>query len=302
MIRWRQALFDNKENNERATTGLSADSPHANALSPIMIRTIGRDGSTWLMSLIGTSDKVALEDNYPFEQRFLSYFMRIGFAMQGDKNFALPKGLIGSFPFDTKGYIEKTDFAEECVKSLWTTFSAHYKKTQQGASTPVYYLEKGSYQAKYHWFRDFSPKVICLLRDPRDHVLSVNSFNKKRGFLAFDWEQDDCLLSYSKKRKKLFRLMLTQAIEAMASNSELVVRYEDLLAEPEKEYKRLEDFLDIKIDIQKIKKIGSEHRTARSTQTKLLRWRQEMNSETRSYFDQEFEKEFRALGYPLSDE
>jgi hypothetical protein len=55
---------------------------HEQGLIPILLAGAGRTGSTALMSLLSSDPRVALDRWYPFESRYLSYFLKFGMFIQ----------------------------------------------------------------------------------------------------------------------------------------------------------------------------------------------------------------------------
>jgi hypothetical protein len=49
---------------------------HCDLLMPILVSGYGRVGSTALMALLGTDERVAFDRRYPFENRYLT--IRVG--------------------------------------------------------------------------------------------------------------------------------------------------------------------------------------------------------------------------------
>jgi len=43
-------------------------------LIPILLRSFGRTGTTMLMQLLGSSEKIIFDKEYPYESRLLAYF------------------------------------------------------------------------------------------------------------------------------------------------------------------------------------------------------------------------------------
>jgi len=82
-------------------------------------------------------------------------------------------------------------------------------------------------------------KYLFLLRDPRDEMVSIMSFNHKRGYKSFGWLETDTDVSYAQKicrnRQKFMQLM----IDFEANKRRLFVRYEDLIKNGDEEVERL---------------------------------------------------------------
>jgi len=56
---------------------------HCDLLVPILVAGYGRVGSTALMALLGTDERVAFDRRYPFENRYLTYVAKLSLLASG---------------------------------------------------------------------------------------------------------------------------------------------------------------------------------------------------------------------------
>jgi hypothetical protein len=127
----------------------------------------------------------------------------------------------------------------------------------------VYYAEKA---------RDWLPAavrdtILCrtahLVRDPRDVFLSVNAFNRARGWHSFCRAAGDSDLEYARH--------LAHSLVGFCENQRadtdrpdcLVLRYEDLITFRDVAVTRLNRFLALGLSASN--EAGAEHRTAHQT-------------------------------------
>ncbi len=53
-----------------------AAAPSADWLTPILVDSFGRDGSTLMMALLATSPQIVVEETYPYERHYFTYLWR----------------------------------------------------------------------------------------------------------------------------------------------------------------------------------------------------------------------------------
>src|SRR5438132_13668463 len=56
---------------------------HCDPLMPILVVGYGRVGSTALMALLGTDERVAFDRRYPFEHRYVTYVAKLSLLAAG---------------------------------------------------------------------------------------------------------------------------------------------------------------------------------------------------------------------------
>ena len=144
------------------------------------------------MQILGTGKQVCMERQYPFEQRYLTYVYNMSRMVgaspspesdwNNDVLFQSKSPFIGCLPYGQIDAFDKDALANRCFFSLWTEFSIAMRKTQGIAmDTPALYAEKVPHQVAERANSVLSAKNLFLLRDPRDEMVSIKSFNKKRG-------------------------------------------------------------------------------------------------------------------------
>ena len=277
-------------------------------LTPILAATYSRSGSTLLMQLLTSNNEVAAERDYPYEARYLTYFMRwcmLPFAPE--KRTDLWNGghmmgnaeplVMGAFPWNDKtSEIVPTgggDFPAVAFRALWEQFSARCGGARFYAEkTPLWVVDRiGESLAEY--------RTIFLVRDPRDVWLSINSFDKKRGFYGFGRKEGEAIGDYrarfiGEQRERFAKL---GAMEKVAPTHRLV-RYEDLVADLKGETQKLSDWLGVQLSADAViaqRPTMAHHITSGETSTE--RWRREMPEEEQAEFEQVMGAELRML-YP----
>lgn len=283
------------------------------SLTPLLLRTFGRTGSTLMMQLLGTSTRVCFERQYPFEHRYLSYVFQLARVASIKykpnptwNNMVMFHGesdLVGPLPYEDVKAIDRSKMSDRMFVSLWKEFSIAMRSAANiDESVEGFYAEKAPARLCDPSHRLLRARSIFLLRDPRDELVSIMSFNKKRGFLSFGWQEDDTEQSYAKRMIHSRKRFMIQFLETVQSPRAITVKYEDLVTNGHHEAQRFSDWLDVELDYDKASSnssVRSEHMTSSDPAASVGRWRKELGQDTQDIFRREMAEQFEALGYPL---
>lgn len=282
-------------------------------LTPLMIRTFGRTGSTLLMQVLGTSDKVCFERQYPFEHRYLTFVCNISRIIglpqksdsvwNNDTMFSGKSHRVGPLPYPTIEAFNQKAVAERSICSLWEDFSAEMRKTQGlTLSETAYYAEKVPNEVAAIANEHLAAKNIFLLRDPRDEMVSIKKFNQKRGFNSFGWQKDDSDASYAERMCNSHRAFLKNLTTFETNPRRIAVRYEDLVQQGHEEVERLSEWLGETLCIdtaQSNTEIRERHMTSTTTGQSVERWKSELSPDVLGIFSRELGSELSTLGYTV---
>ncbi|WP_084812775.1 sulfotransferase domain-containing protein [Halomonas sp. KX33721] len=278
-------------------------------VTPVLLRSFGRSGSTFMMQLLGSHENVLFERAYPFENRYLTYLARVaaltGMAPNNDDGWNHDRLMhnnikrVGPLPYQNVSAFDKSSMPKTVFSSLWGGFSKslHCPKND----LPVFYAEKVAHDICALVNQSVYTKNLFLIRDPRDEFLSIKSFNKKRGFNGFGWQENDTDESFAlrlcRSRKKFM-----QTISKIDEKEErrIMVRYEDAIENADKTCVRLSDWLGVQLDaesVQKNAKNFQHHMTSEKVSDSVQRWKKEMNDSLKDVFATELGEEMTALGY-----
>ncbi|OED42628.1 hypothetical protein AB833_05805 [Chromatiales bacterium (ex Bugula neritina AB1)] len=177
--------------------------------------------------------------------------------------------------------------------------------TIEGKTSPKAYVEKsigvGTIRRMHNW--GWPLKKILMIRDPRDILLSVNSFNRKHnmeGFGADKFDDRELLRRYI-----AFFVSNRRAIGAKDLPG-LEVKYENLKNNPQLELKRIATELGLDDSDDSISSMVGAYSsvddqvTAHRTQKNIdntIRWPDEATDEQLEMFS-EFQEELSELSYP----
>ncbi len=279
----------------------------------IYIVSTGRSGTTVLAKALSGHPELVMRSHFPYENRTSQHLFTWGMngreaempyliedkessvkyrLYQKDDDF--PKQWFKDNANLVKKYraIEVADKFYECVAQL------------ENKTSPKAYVEKsigmGTITKMHKW--GWPLKRILLVRDPRDILLSVNAFNKKHsmsGFGADKFDDRELLQRY------IQYFLHNRNIMGEIGMSGVEVRYEDLLANPKNELKRVASELDLDDSDASISNMFdtygqvdakvTAHRTQKNN-VNISRWSDEATDEQIEIFS-EFNGELSKLGY-----
>ncbi|ASJ71627.1 sulfotransferase [Granulosicoccus antarcticus] len=283
------------------------------SLVPLMVRTFGRTGSTLLMQILGTNERICFERLYPFEHRYLTYAYNLARMpslppqmdeqWNNDSMFRCNATAVGCLPYGKLNTIDKESLAKNLFVSIWKELS-HNIKTTQGLphSEPCFYAEKVPHQVADRSNELLNARSIFLLRDPRDEMVSIKQFNIKRGFHSFGWTEDDTDVSYAQKMCRNRIKFLHHMMSFTTEQHRIRFRYEDLVLKGPEEVSRLSEWLGLDLDYQSAisdKSVKSRHMTSKSPAASVERWRAELSEEVKAIFAKELGDELIQLGYSI---
>lgn len=283
------------------------------ALVPILVRTFGRTGSTLLMQILGTSDRICFERSYPFEQRYLTYVYNHSRLVtlpgtptdewNNDVLFRSESPLVGCLPYTEIKSFDRDALAKSLFVSTWAQFSQAMREAR-GLEDDMrcFYAEKAPRQAADQANEQLGGKNLYLLRDPRDEMVSIRNFNQKRGFNSFGWLDTDDDLGFARKLCCNRRRFLQNASTLQTDERRILIRYEDLINRQQLEVDRLCEWLNVSLsyaDATDNRSIKQQHMTSASPAASVERWRTELDEEIVALFRKELGDELAELGYSV---
>jgi hypothetical protein len=222
-------------------------------LAPLMVTTLGRSGSTWLMQLLASHPQVVAFRRFPYESAPAKYWLHMLRVLSEPANFeqsAHPDTFhndiawVGANPFHDDRVYEQAPlenwfartqverlaaFAQRTVEDWYLTLAR--VQEQPGA---VYFAEKHlwpNYLPNLIWELYPRAKEIFLVRDFRDMAQSIMAFDERRGFAGFGRPEGASDEEYLRGELHLMARDLKRSWQTRRDRAHLV-RYEELVSRP----------------------------------------------------------------------
>jgi hypothetical protein len=276
-------------------------------LRPLMVTTLGRTGSTWLIHLLSGHPGVVAYRPFSYEPRAATYWMDAltGLAepasymqqVEGEVRYPGPWWLGAGAAMTSEtlpdpelarwlgsdNLAELAAFAQQRIDSLYLRIAATAGKR------PRFFAEKCLPQSNVPqllWELYPDAREIVLVRDFRDMLCSIVSFNEKRGRPAFGLNAGDDVESYVTDVLAPSVADLLREWRARPGGS-LLVRYEDLLTSPRETLRELLGYAGLPSGPEDVdamlaraadRPAGMEqHRTAAGPAASIGRWTSDLD-------------------------
>lgn len=289
---------------------------------PILVVSFGRSGSTLLMSLLSQLDAVAVPRLFPFEVREGTYFARQFALMASPANHAWgssPEDVaaagttfhIGADPhfhhqpwreiFDegTRSHlaVRRPQYAKEIALRITDEF---YSALQRGSGGGApYFAEKataGVLPGIFDELYEGRARYIFLVRDFRDVICSIQSFNRKRD--RRDWEETDDVPRWM----TLLRSGVDELVRAHQERpSALTLRYEDMVADPAAVVSDVRQWLGLRprsgeSNVADEATVVAGHSTTAAGES-VGRWQSDLSHELKASVDEYLGEHLEYFGY-----
>lgn len=246
-------------------------------LTPLVVDYFGRDGSTAMLRLLASSPAILVEGGYPYESERLAQVLLSG---------ALP----GAAPTSTS--------ARAALADRWRSSSRELLSPRGQASPARYYAEKIRDARRLD--RDALPgtRMIVLLRDPRDTLVSIESFSRAVGTRAIgggDGREEMLRRFIRRQRERLEWIGSLQADEHA-----IVVDYRALVEDLEALAGRLAGWLEVDLDPRQVARdfrLRWVHGTSPDPRRSVGRWTTELDEATAARLQREIGAQMRAVGF-----
>ena len=286
----------------------------------IFVVSLGRSGSTMLMSALAAHRQVVAYERHPLETRISQQYARIAKTLTEPADFFDPE--LEAFAHTNKvasnaylrpdgDIIDLTDttlgnqnivHCQQQVTSFYRGLAARRQKTA------TMFAEKCiPHMAWLNLLRDLYPgsKVVLLVRDFRDVYRSVLAFNSRRGFNAFGREavanDVDYIDALARSASALMAVAKEDGIE--------LIKYEDIATRPEETLSGFLETLGLEASpsnldlmvaaLNKDTPESKRHRTAGSAEQSVGRWKKETSAAEIARFQQHLKPALEFFGYSL---
>jgi hypothetical protein len=296
-------------------------------LSPLMVTSLGRTGTTWLMRLLSKHPELVLNETYPFEERPHRYWMHWFLIMGEPANhresskttgFIAQQWSVGANPFFTPRLAKEDPalaqqlagehvvglaaFAHQAAETYYVSCMARY-----GRPNAKFFVEKHlpDLISPLVWELYPGAKEIFLVRDPRDMLCSMLAFNAKRG--TSDFGRDRAETDADFVRQLAMGVAGLQAHWEARREQAHLVRYEDLLTKPQDVLRETFDYVGIDSSATAVEQVLREaserdaalsfHMTSRDPAASIGRWQRDLPEDVKALCSEEFGPALAEFGY-----
>jgi hypothetical protein len=236
------------------------------AVQPLLLTSLGRSGSTWLMKMFAAHPEIVVMRRFPYESSAAKYWMHAmkvlsdpaGLELSAHPDsFHSDRWWAGSNPYFDPPAIEDPErarwLAREHVERLARFFQESAEQwymtvaRSQGQEAPRYFAEK-------HLWPNFLPMLmrelypdareVFLVRDFRDVACSALGTDARRGYAGFGKEPGMSDEDYVRDVVHRMATDLRRSWESRAAGAHLV-RYEDMARRPAETLADLLSFLGV---------------------------------------------------------
>jgi hypothetical protein len=293
-----------------------------------MIRTTGRSGSNWLLTLLCSHPRIVAYRTFQFEPSLANYWMHIlrtlaepssymqSILMQAyDEHWWIGDRRPGPLPPRLGDNEMPRWLGSDNVEALAAMFQerldAFYQRLDSERETEArYFVEKALPRYTLGLIGELYPEAreLLLIRDFRDMVCSIVDYNAKRGLAL--WGRDKAADETAWYR--LLRADVDEMLTGWRGRAHLV-RYEDLVLDPEPTLAGVFSHIDVEADMDTVQRViaaaqatrpraQSTHRTSSSVEESVGRWRRDLTPEQQAACEEVFEDVLLQFGYPPTRE
>jgi len=306
---------------------LSLPAGTAVQLSPLMVTSLGRTGTTWLMRLLSEHPELVMDARYPFEarqQRYWMHWLQIMAEPANHResshpdNFHAQHWSVGANPYFTAAVakedpalaeklageqvIDLAGSAHRAVETYYLSCAARF-----GHPNARFSVEKHGPDAIPRLLWELYPgaKEIFLARDPRDMLASMLAFNEKRGTSKFGRDRVETDTDFVRQLAPTVSGLM-QNWRSRRERAHLV-RYEDLVTTPEKTLRETFEYVGVDASadmVQNVLRRASApdpklafHMTSRDQDASIGRWKRDLPADVQALCNEEFGPALVEFGY-----
>jgi hypothetical protein len=323
---------------QRARLGLATGrrrrivSGRSPALQPLIVKTLGRTGSNWVLALFNQHPQIVVYRPFQYEAVIATYWVEALRALSEPGSYmqsVLPEVYEGDWwlrsapnrrlPITKPGAEMARWLGHENVESLarfvQDRIDAFYLELarNQGKTAATCFAEKSAQPETPRSIAELYPdgREIVLVRDFRDRVGSILDYNAKRGFQQ--WGHDGTISD-----EEWFAYLRREAIAFLGywqreKHRVHLLRYEDLIREPEATLAAAFSYVGVDDGPELVRRTiegasgtmreGQEfHRTAPSTEASIGRWKRDLTPERKAACAAAFDDVLAEFGYSPGDD
>ena len=286
------------------------------AMQPLLVTSLGRMGTTWMMRLLSEHPSIAVLRIHPYETRPGKLWMQL-LARAFWKDEPLwnePLSRFGELDASGAASDERwflSQLIERVATSCQRSVEECYREIAEARNQPLpaYFAEKHipDEVPGITWELYSKAREIVVVRDFRDMLCSIRAFNSKRGSIGFNRDQvaseEEYIRRLGREAQRLWRSWSARRQQAH------LVRYEELIDRPRETLQGILAYL--KLDaapsaaeelLQRAMVDTTElagHRTASTAQESIGRWRRDLDPATQLLCREVFGESLEQFGYKL---
>jgi hypothetical protein len=255
------------------------------SIEPLFVVSIGRSGTTLLMSLLTQHPRIVSDTAYPFEFRPFA-----ASAMPENKSLT---DAVFAYPLDgDRGKLLAPAYEQGLTPAATRRILGNLAAAQ--GKTPLFAAEKvGARLLPVVQTAYPTARYVLLLRDPRDVIVSARAFDVKRGFRGFqerDGDSDeDVVLKY--------KPLIDALADFLKRDRPIPIRYDELMCWRDETLQRVFGGLGLEPCAGIEPPPLGHHRTAASDSASTKRWPTEMSSAMQQLFRRHMEESLVTLGF-----
>jgi len=287
-------------------------------LHPICHVSLGRSGSTHIMSLLSRCPSIVTHERHPYETFIANHIVKLYKVLSLPSDHTVYpkykplKKLIGPFP-DYK-FNERNPYFDEAIE---ITLESIFKPFCREAITTIYSQLAQFYKKKN--VTHFAEKVgffliddlnnifdkvfsVVSVRDFRDLLSSIKLFNQKRGYKAFGAEQFDTFEEYA---QNLFSVNVRSFCSWIKQHKNcLIIRYEDFINDPKNSITKILNYAEVQFNETDLEAIfatlndqNEHHKTSVSSELSINKFEDILSKREKEICDSLLKDELQMFDY-----
>jgi hypothetical protein len=292
---------------------------------PIMMTTLGRSGSTWLVSLLGQHPEITAFQAQTSEPRAASYFADVLRTLSRPSSYVSTlRGYVGT-TLDWMGMSPTrplheyerdadlrdwmgTTYVEELIRFITQRIDALYEKlsAKEGKEQATRFVEKCPPDGPQTMLSEIYPRAreILLVRDFRDYVCSVRSWRH-------GWEASRARYTSEAEwiKQSLARQVRAASVYRRNRPQAMVLKYEDLVTRTEETLASLFAHLEVegtpttvasvidRAETSSDQSITRGHQTSGGPAESIGRWKKDLEPRLQKACEEAFGEALAEFGY-----
>jgi len=263
------------------------------------------------MWLLGTDPRVIFDREFPYENRYLTYFAKFAWLLQKPDllQFFNPQQLYELDYLGFGGYRPGADYVpasspyvhlpreekENWIRCLWAKFCAPVLRQRPDS---LFYSEKAPVWLAPALRRCLPCFTVYNVRDPRDLFLSTNAFMKKKRELGFARSSGDSDYDHARRLAQAFLNLFDNYYVDRRRSDTLLVKYEDYILDRSGVAEKLRGVIGVNTVPDADEPYVETHATTPDPRQSVNRWtREPIPSDILSFLEGNLHEEMAALDY-----